>query len=216
MEKKSLSYKTDLQELGKNKVIFIVAWCNYISILSFLSTLHFMLENWQVCLWLPGIDHICAKSDRRSTGFTSLEFFASCDSLTLTSLPALSPSFPASPTPGQARPAQWISLILPFTLQATAQRPCHPHSHVPPSHPRMGLSALEGASWRSFSRSYSTDSWESPGTCSFQSNSPIRDLNSPRRTTPQVAAEKPSPTCCPTPTHHPPVPRVLPELIPFN
>lgn len=93
MEKKSLSYKTDLQGLGKNKVIFIVVWCNYRSILSFLSTLHFMWENLRVCLWTPGIDHICAKSDRHSPGFTSLEFFGSCDSLTLTSLPALSPSF---------------------------------------------------------------------------------------------------------------------------
>ena len=65
------------------------------------------------CLWPSGIHHICAESDRHSLGFTSLDFFASCDPLTLPFQAPLSPGLPSSSVTGRAWPAQRIPLILP-------------------------------------------------------------------------------------------------------
>lgn len=114
----------------------------------FLSTLCRMLDVYGLpaCLWPAGSDHNCAEPDRHSLGFASLDFFASCDLLTLPSQAPLSPGLPPSAVTGRAWPAQRIPLVLPCdNSQATAQRPhCSPHNSFPSHCPMWGFWPLRG------------------------------------------------------------------------
>lgn len=126
-KKKSLSYRMDLK--GSEKIMFIVAWCNYWLIFYFLSTLYLMFDYLWACISPSDIYHICAKSNGHTLGFISLWLLCSIwptdrgftvphTLLVFLHLPWLVILSLHSESP--------LSFL--FTLQATAERPSYSKS----------------------------------------------------------------------------------------